>query len=91
MKTQSGTFTAQDKTSIYWKGWVPDNSPKAVVHVIHGYAEHIDRYGNVVNELAARRVCRFRHRPPRAWPQRWASADTSRAFRNSSMMKSSSP
>lgn len=23
----------------------------AVVHVIHGYAEHIDRYGNVVNEL----------------------------------------
>ena len=51
MKTQSGTFTAQDKTSIYWKGWVPDHSPKAVVHVIHGYAEHIDRYGNVVNEL----------------------------------------
>lgn len=51
MKTQSGTFMAQDKTSIYWKGWVPDNSPKAVVHVIHGYAEHIDRYSNIVNEL----------------------------------------
>jgi alpha-beta hydrolase superfamily lysophospholipase len=51
MKTQSGTFTAQDKTAIYWKGWAPDNAPKAVVHVIHGYAEHIDRYGNVVGEL----------------------------------------
>jgi acylglycerol lipase len=51
MKTQSGNFTAQDGTSIYWKGWTPDNSPKAVVHVIHGYAEHINRYGNVVNEL----------------------------------------
>jgi len=51
MKTQSGNFKAQDGTSIYWKGWTPDNSPKAVVHVIHGYAEHIDRYGNVVNEL----------------------------------------
>lgn len=51
MKTQSGNFTAQDGTSIYWKGWVPDKAPKAVVHVIHGYAEHIDRYGNVVGEL----------------------------------------
>ena len=51
MKTESGNIRAQDGTSIYWKGWVPDNSPKAIVHVIHGYAEHIDRYGNVVNEL----------------------------------------
>jgi alpha-beta hydrolase superfamily lysophospholipase len=51
MKTQSGNFTAQDGTSIYWKGWAPDKAPKAVVHVIHGYAEHIDRYGNVVGEL----------------------------------------
>ena len=51
MKTQSGNFKAQDGTSIYWKGWTPDNAPKAVVHVIHGYAEHIDRYGNVVSEL----------------------------------------
>ncbi|MDP2855178.1 MAG: lysophospholipase [Smithellaceae bacterium] len=51
MKTQSGTITAQDGTSIYWKGWVPDHSPKAVVHIIHGYAEHIDRYGNVIGEL----------------------------------------
>jgi alpha-beta hydrolase superfamily lysophospholipase len=51
MKTESGNIRAQDGTSIYWKGWVPDNSPKAMVHVMHGYAEHIDRYGNVVSEL----------------------------------------
>lgn len=51
MKTDSGTLKAQDGTSIYWKGWVPDNTPKAVVHVMHGYAEHIDRYSNVVGEL----------------------------------------
>jgi alpha-beta hydrolase superfamily lysophospholipase len=51
MKTQSGNFKAQDGKSIYWKGWTPDNTPNAVVHVIHGYAEHIDRYGNVVGEL----------------------------------------
>jgi len=51
MKTENGTFTAQDGTSIYWKAWLPEGTPKAVVHLIHGYAEHIERYGNVVNEL----------------------------------------
>ena len=53
MKTQSGNFKAQDGTPIYWKGWTPDDAArvKAVVHVIHGYAEHIDRYGNVGGEL----------------------------------------
>jgi alpha-beta hydrolase superfamily lysophospholipase len=51
MKTENGAFTAQDGTSIYWKAWLPESPPKAVVHLIHGYAEHIERYGNVVNEL----------------------------------------
>ncbi|HVN71474.1 MAG TPA: lysophospholipase [Desulfomonilia bacterium] len=51
MKTMDGTLTAQDNTSIYWKAWLPEGKPKAVIHLIHGYAEHIDRYGNVVNEL----------------------------------------
>lgn len=51
MKTESGTCTAQDGTALFWKGCVPDDSPRAVVQVIHGYAEHIGRYGNVVNEL----------------------------------------
>ncbi|MEE9913030.1 MAG: lysophospholipase [Deltaproteobacteria bacterium] len=51
MKTQSGTYAAQDGTTIFWKEYVPDNPPKALVHVIHGYAEHIERYGNVTGEL----------------------------------------
>ena len=51
MKTESGSLKAQDQTSIFWKSWFPDTPPKAVVHIIHGYAEHIDRYTNVVNEL----------------------------------------
>jgi len=59
MKTQSGTCTAQDKTAIFWKGWIPDDSPKAVVHIIHGYAEHIDRYTNVINELLPARYAVF--------------------------------
>jgi alpha-beta hydrolase superfamily lysophospholipase len=51
MKTENGTFTAQDSTSIYWKAWLPEGQPKAIVHLIHGFAEHVERYGNVVNEL----------------------------------------
>ena len=51
MNTLSGTFTTQDGTTLYWKAWLPDGTPRAVIHLIHGYAEHIERYGNVVNEL----------------------------------------
>ncbi|PKN81914.1 MAG: alpha/beta hydrolase [Deltaproteobacteria bacterium HGW-Deltaproteobacteria-1] len=51
MQTKTGSFKAQDGTSIFWKSWFPDAPPKAVVHIIHGYAEHIDRYTNVINEL----------------------------------------
>jgi len=47
----NGTLSSKDGTSIYWKAWLPDGAPKALIHLIHGYAEHIDRYGNVVNEL----------------------------------------
>ncbi|MEN6508122.1 MAG: lysophospholipase [Smithella sp.] len=51
MQTKSGYLKAQDGTSIFWKSWHPDTPPKAVVHIIHGYAEHIDRYTNIINEL----------------------------------------
>ncbi len=51
MNTSTGTFKTTDGKSIFWKGWTPEPSPRAVLHAIHGYAEHIDRYGNVVGEL----------------------------------------
>ena len=53
MNTREGRLTAKDGLSLYWKAWLPDNAPRAVVHVIHGYAEHIERYQNVVNELVS--------------------------------------
>jgi len=51
MKTSDGKLTTTDGFSLYWKSWLPEGKPKAVVHLIHGYAEHIDRYMNVVNKL----------------------------------------
>ncbi len=53
MSTEDGKLTTPDGLSLYWKVWVPDGKPRAVVQVIHGYAEHINRYGNVVDELLA--------------------------------------
>ena len=51
MNTRDGKLTAKDGLSLYWKAWLPEGTPKAVVHLIHGYAEHTGRYQNVVNEL----------------------------------------
>ncbi|MFX1339939.1 MAG: alpha/beta hydrolase [Promethearchaeota archaeon] len=35
---------------IYYQYWLPDN-PKAVLLIVHGFAEHSGRYMNVVKEL----------------------------------------
>jgi acylglycerol lipase len=51
MNIREGKMNARDGLSIYWKAWIPDEKPKAVLHLIHGYAEHASRYANVVNEL----------------------------------------
>jgi alpha-beta hydrolase superfamily lysophospholipase len=51
MNTREGKLTAKDGLSLYWKAWIPDEKPKAILHLIHGYAEHASRYTNVVNEL----------------------------------------
>jgi len=50
MEIKQGRFSSKD-LSIFWEAWLPEESPKAVVHTIHGFGEHIDRYNNVVDEL----------------------------------------
>lgn len=43
-------FKGCDGTAIYYQAWIPDK-PKAVIQLVHGFAEHSGRYGNVVNEI----------------------------------------
>lgn len=50
MEIKQGRFSSKG-LSIFWEAWLPKESPKAVVHTIHGFGEHIDRYKNVVDEL----------------------------------------
>ncbi len=54
MKHLEDSFTGVDNVKLYYQVWRPDDAPKAVVQVIHGYAEHSGRYMNVVNELVPR-------------------------------------
>ncbi|MBK5134284.1 alpha/beta fold hydrolase, partial [Candidatus Bathyarchaeota archaeon] len=43
-------FEGVDGIKLFYQAWLPEN-PKAVVQVIHGFAEHSGRYKNVVNQL----------------------------------------
>ena len=51
MVSNEGKLLSGDGFNLFWKAWIPDAKPKAVIHIIHGYAEHVDRYKNVVDEL----------------------------------------
>lgn len=50
MKHQTDTFKTGDGLSIFCQSWVPA-SPKAVIVLSHGYAEHSGRYQHVVDAL----------------------------------------
>jgi len=54
MQHAEDSFQSADGLKLYYQTWRPDKTPKAVVQVIHGFAEHSGRYINVVNELIPR-------------------------------------
>ena len=46
-------LTANDHTRLYVNQWIPDGSPKAVVMISHGMAEHGGRYARLAQALCA--------------------------------------
>ncbi|MHA1357658.1 MAG: lysophospholipase [Candidatus Helarchaeota archaeon] len=54
MKHLDGKFQSNDGLQLYFQSWRPDDAPKAVVQIIHGFGEHSGRYMNVVNALLPR-------------------------------------
>lgn len=54
MEHLEDTFNGADGTKLYYQVWRPEETPKAVIQIIHGYAEYGGRYLNVVNELIPR-------------------------------------
>ena len=51
MKHFEGEFKGTKELKIFYQAWIPEE-PKAIIQIIHGFAEHSGRYLNVVNQLA---------------------------------------
>ena len=49
--TQTESFVGEAGVAISWQRWLPDEAPRAVIVVAHGFGEHIGRYGNLVEAL----------------------------------------
>lgn len=55
MKIEEFTHYSTDGIhNIYVKAHIPDCHPKAVIHIIHGVAEHIGRYDDFAREMCKR-------------------------------------
>ncbi len=51
MQAHERTFAGSEGT-IFYRAWVPE-SPTRIVVLVHGYAEHSNRYAHVADALAA--------------------------------------
>ncbi len=51
MQHTTSSFRTSDGLKIYTEAWLPDDEPKAVVLIVHGYAEHLGRYRHVAERL----------------------------------------
>ena len=54
MKHIEATFKGRKNLDLHYEAWIPDKEIKAVLLVVHGMAEHIGRYKNVVDYFVPR-------------------------------------
>ena len=51
MEHKEGRFTGYKNLGLYYQCWLPDKSPRAILLVVNGMAEHSGRYTNLVNRF----------------------------------------
>lgn len=51
MNRSEGTFQGDAGMELYYQYWLPAGQPKAALAIVHGVAEHSERYTNVVSNL----------------------------------------
>ena len=54
MNSSDGHFSGAGNRTIYYRYWLPEEDPKAVVLVVHGAGEHIGRYQRFAEHFAGR-------------------------------------
>jgi len=47
MTANEWKWTSRDGLEMYARGWTPDGQPKAVICLVHGLGEHVNRYNHV--------------------------------------------
>jgi len=64
MEHTEGRFTGRKGLSLYYQCWLPATDPKAILLVVHGWAEHSGRYTNLVNYFVPEgyAICALDHR-----------------------------
>lgn len=60
MKSANFIFQTVDGATLHVRGWLVDN-PKAIVQVLHGMAEHGERYARLAQALAAAGYSTYAH------------------------------
>ena len=53
MQHRTGQLEGSKGLMLYWQAWLPEETPKAVVVLAHGLAEHSGRYAHVAEHLVA--------------------------------------
>jgi len=56
MQSSEGTFKAGSGLELFYQTWHPQGNPKAVLVVLHGVAEHSNRYINLVENLVPENI-----------------------------------
>ncbi|MDO8577877.1 MAG: lysophospholipase [Dehalococcoidales bacterium] len=54
MQHSDGRFKGHDGLDLYYQFWMPEEKPKAILLVVHGFGEHGGRYGNLVDYFLPR-------------------------------------
>jgi len=49
MEHVESKFKGHGNLALYYQSWLPVEAPKAILLLVHGFAEHSGRYANIVN------------------------------------------
>jgi alpha-beta hydrolase superfamily lysophospholipase len=61
MQSTTTTVTADDGLALFTHRWLPDGTPKGVVQVVHGIADHSARYAGLAEALTAAGYAVYAH------------------------------
>jgi acylglycerol lipase len=57
MKHNIYTLSSHDGLNLNVQQWIPETKPKAVIQIVHGFADHSERYKHVGEFLASKEFC----------------------------------